>query len=153
MCKRMNTSACARDDPVDGHFSRAFSLGACPRPPAGVVLGKKVGRSRGACGCRMRTSQGGHQWNGNADVPRWNTSIRKIAVRSPLSPRTGFAKNVTTSLQKRPWTLRRLLKGVSRAPQPWLRDDTPRFSPAIRLARPYSSGLFTCAMKRPKVFR
>ena len=37
-------------------------------------------------------------WTGNADVLRWNTSIRIIAVRSPRLLRTATAKNATTRL-------------------------------------------------------
>src|SRR5438132_3046879 len=53
----------------------------------------------------MPTSQGA-PWTGNADVLRWNTSIRIIAVRSPRLLRTAAAKNATTRLSRRPWIRR-----------------------------------------------
>ena len=88
----------------------------------------------------MRPSQGA-PWTGNADVLRWNTSIRIIAVRSPLLLWTATAKNASTSPRKRPWTPRRLLKAISLSVQ-------VRFSTSKRKVRFRASLVYKVCFKR-----
>ena len=87
-------------------------ISRCGSASAGVILGTKAGRFEGRAGVECAPRRG-PPWTGNADVLRWDTSIRIIAVRSPRLPRTATAKNATTRLRRRPWTLRRSHEGIN----------------------------------------